>query len=193
MESLKNISGLKFSLLLILFIILTSCETRTEKSQFENIIIDKNLSSNLFDSQEFILNPLTLKTEHVYDNVPDSTMYVVKSNAIVNKDSSRLMRFAELKQLDSDTLKLRIHETNPMYSQNFIITINGDKFNTEFNYNASGPPIKPKIKRLKQKLIIKSVPTQLGDTIYGRFYFKGVCESGCKGNIEIEGDFKVEL
>ncbi|WP_370000889.1 hypothetical protein [Winogradskyella sp.] len=193
MKSLKNIFDLKFSLTLIFFVFLISCAIRTENSQFENIIIDKNLSSKLFDSQELILNPLTLKTEYGYDNVPDSTKYLVKSNAIVNKDSSRLMRFAEIKQFKSDTLKIRIHETNPIYSQNFTITIIGDKFNTEFKYGTSGPPINPKIKPLKQKLMLKSLPTKLDDSIYGRFYFKGFCESGCKGDIEIEGDFKVEL
>ena len=29
--------------------------------------------------------------------------------------------------------------------------------------------------------------------IYGRFYFKGICELNCNGEIEIKGDFKAEL
>ncbi|MEO1033268.1 MAG: hypothetical protein AAFX55_17825 [Bacteroidota bacterium] len=57
----------------------------------------------------------------------------------------------------------------------------------------SGPPIDPKIKRLKQKLIVKSIPKQKGEMIFGKFYFKGICESDCNGEVEIKGDFQAEL
>ncbi|MDO5979338.1 hypothetical protein [Flavivirga spongiicola] len=173
--------------------ILISCGIKNNKSEFDKIIIDNELNSNLFNSTEFMLNPLTLKTESGYDNVPDSTQYIVKSNAIVNKDSLRLMRFAELKRIGSDTLELNIFETNPAYSQSLIIKIIDNRFKTEFNYWMSGPPIEPKIKRLKQELTVKSIPKQKGEMIFGKFYFKGICESDCSGEIEIEGDFKAEL
>ena len=138
-------------------------------------------------------NPLTLKTESGYDNIPDSTQYIVKSNAIVNNDSLRLMRFAEFKKINSDTLELKIFETNPAYSQNLTIKIVDNKFKTEFDYRISGPPIKPKIKRVKQELIVKSIPKRKGEMIFGTFYFKGICESDCNAEIEIKGDFKAEL
>lgn len=140
-----------------------------------------------------MLNPLTLKTEYGYDNVPDSTQYIVKSNAIVNNDGLRLMRFAELKGINSDTLELKIFETNPAYSQNLTITIVNNEFKMEFDYRMSGPPIEPKVKRLKQELTVKSIPKQNGEKIFGEFYFKGVCESDCVGEIEIKGAFKAEL
>jgi hypothetical protein len=57
----------------------------------------------------------------------------------------------------------------------------------------SGPPIDPKIKTLEQELSIKSIPKQKGEMIFGTFYFKGICESDCNGEIEIKGDFKAEL
>lgn len=140
-----------------------------------------------------MLNPLTMKTESGYDNVPDSTQYIIKSNAIVNSDSLRLMRFAELKRIDSDTLELKIFETNPAYSQNLTIKIVDNQFKSDFKYWISGPPIDPKIKTLEQKLSIKSIPQQKGEMIFGTFYFKGICESDCNGEIEIKGDFKTEL
>ena len=103
------------------------------------------------------------------------------------------MRFTELKRVDSDTLELKIFETNPAYSQNLIIKIVGNQFKSDFKYLMSGPPIDPKIKTIEQKLNIKSIPKQKGDMIFGTFYFKGLCESDCKGEIEIKGDFKAEL
>lgn len=125
--------------------------------------------------------------------IPDSTQYLIKSNAIVNNDSLRLMRFAELKQIAPDTLELNIFETNPLYSQNLIIKIANKQFKSDFSYQISGPPINPKIKMLKQKLTVKSIPKQKGEMIFGRFYFKGICKSDCNGEIEIKGDFKTEL
>ncbi len=186
-------SELKKLLIIILCTILVSCGIKKNKTEFDEITIDKDLKSNLFNSTEFILNPLTLKTESGYDNVPDSTQYIIKSNAIVNNDSLRLMRFAELKRTDSDTLELKIFETNPAYSQSFTIKIVNNQFKMEFDYRMSGPPIEPKIKRLKQELTIKSIPKQKGEMIFGTFYFKGICELNCSGEIEIKGDFKAKL
>lgn len=180
-------------LLIIFCSILVSCGIKNNKSEFDKIIIDSELNSNLFTSTEFILNPLTLKTESGYDNVPDSTQYIVKSNAIVNKDSLRLMRFAKLKQITPDTLELKIFETNPAYVQILVIKIVKNEFKTEFNFWMSGPPINPKIKRIEQELTIKSIPKQKGDIIFGKFYFRGICELDCNEDIEIEGDFKAEL
>jgi hypothetical protein len=170
--------------------ILVSCGVEQGKTDFEKIIIDHELNSSLFNSTDSILNPLTLKTEFGYDNVPDSSRYLIKSNAIVNNDNFRLMRFAELKQIDSDTLNLNVFETNPLYSQNLEIIIVDNEFKMAFDYNMSGPPINPRIKRIKQELILKSLPKQKGEMIYGKFYFKGICESDCNGEVEIKGNFK---
>jgi len=177
----------------VLCTILVSCGIQKNKTQFDKVVIDKELHSNLFSSTEFMINPLTLKTEFGYDNIPDSTQYIIKSNAIVNSDSLRLMRFAKLKRIDSDTLELKIFETNPAYSQNLTIKIVDNQFKSNFKYWMSGPPIDPKVKTLKQELIIKSIPKQKGEMIFGTFYFKGICESDCSGEIEIKGDFKAEL
>ena len=103
------------------------------------------------------------------------------------------MRFAELKRIDSDTLELKIYETNPSYSQNLIIKIVDNQFKSDFKFWMSGPPIDPKIKTLEQELSIKSIPKRKGEMIFGTFYFKGICESECNGEIEIKGDFKAVL
>ncbi len=190
---LKTNSELKKLLIIALCSILVSCGIKKNETEFDEITIDKELNSNLFNSTEFILNPLTLKTESGYDNVPDSTKYALKSNAIVNNDSLRLMRFTELKRIDSDTLELKIFETNPTYSQHLTIKIVDNQFKSDFNYSMSGPPIDPVIKGLKQELIIKSIPKQNGEMIFGKFYFKGICESDCNGEVEIKGNFKAEL
>ena len=184
---------MKKLLIITLCTILVSCGIKKNETEFDKITIDKELNRNLFNSTEFMLNPLTLKTESGYDNVPDSTQYIIKSNAIVNSDSLRLMRFAELKRIDSDTLELKIFETNPAYSQYLTIKIVDNQFKSDFKYWMSGPPIDPKIKRVKQELIIKSIPKQKREMIFGTFYFKGVCESDCSEEIEIKGDFKAEL
>lgn len=184
---------MKNLLIISLCAILVSCGIKKDKTKFDKITIDKELSSTLFNSTEFMLNPLTLKTESGYDNVPDSTQYIIKSNAIVNNDSLRLMRFAELKRIAPDTLELKIFETTPLYSQNLTIKIVDNKFKTDFDYRVSGPPIEPKIKKLKQELTITSIPNQKGDMIFGTFYFKGICELDCNEEIEIKGDFKAEL
>lgn len=190
---LKRTTELKNLLTIILYTILVSCEIEKDKTEFDEITIDKELSSNLFNSTKFILNPLTLKTESGYDNVSDSTQYIIKSNAIVNNDSLRLMRFAKLKRINSDTLELKIFETNPAYIQNLTIKIADNEFKSDFSYWMSGPPIDPKVKTLKQELTVKSIPKQKGDMVFGTFYFKGICESDCSGEIEIKGDFKTEL
>ncbi len=184
---------MKKILIITLCSILVSCGIKTEESAFDQIIVNNELHSNLFNSTEYILNPLTLKTEFGYDNLPDSTQYIVKSNAIVNNDSLRLMRFAKLKRIHSDTLELNIFELNPAYNQNLTIRIANNQFATAFEYQMPGPPVEPKIKRLKQELIVRSIPKQKGEMIFGKFYFKGICESDCKGDIEIKGDFKAEL
>jgi len=184
---------LKKLLTIALCSFLISCGINKNKLEFDKVTIDNKLNSNLFNSSEYMLNPLTLKTESGYDNVPDSTQYIIQSNAIVNKDSFRLMRFAELKRINPDTLELTIYETNPAYSQNLTITIANNEFKTEFEYVMSGPPIEPKIKKLVQKLTVKSIPKQKGEMIFGKFYFKGLCVSDCTGEVEIEGDFKAEL
>ncbi|OAD92719.1 hypothetical protein A7A78_02075 [Aequorivita soesokkakensis] len=64
---------MKKLLIIILSTILVSCGIKKNNTEFEKITIDKELNSNLFNSIEFMLNPLTLKTESGYDNVPDST------------------------------------------------------------------------------------------------------------------------
>ncbi|WMI68188.1 hypothetical protein [Mangrovimonas sp. YM274] len=184
---------MKKLLIIILSTTLVSCGVKKNKSEFDKMTFDKELNSNLFNSTESILNPLTLKIESGYDNLPDSTQYSIKSNAIVNNDSLRLMRFAELKRIDSDTLELQIFETNPAYSQNLTIKIIDNQFKSDFKYWMSGPPIDPKIKKIKQELIVKSIPKQKGEMIFGKFYFKGICESDCSGEIEIKGDFKAML
>ena len=184
---------MKKNLLFISFLTLLSCGLDTSESEFERIVIDDKLNKILFTSTDYILNPLTLKTEFGYDNYPDSTQYLVTSNAIVNNDSLRLMRFAKLKRISSDTLELRVFETNPAYIQNLTIKIIDQKFSMEFDYLNSGPPMKPEIDRLKQSLTVKSIPKQKGEMIFGTFYFKGICSIDCKGEIEIMGDFKAEL
>ena len=184
---------MKKLLIIILFTIIVACGVNKNKSEFEKITFDKELNSNLFNSTEFMLNPLTLKTEYGYDNVPDSTQYIIESNAIVNSDSLRLMRFTELRRVDSDTLELKIFETNPAYSQNLTIKIVDNQFKSDFKYSMSGPTIDPKIKTIEQKLSVKSIPKQKGEMIFGTFYFKGLCKSDCNGEIEIKGDFKAKL
>lgn len=184
---------MKKLLIITLCSTLVSCGLKKTQTKFNKITIDKELNSNLFNSTEFMLNPLTLKTESGYDNIPDSTQYIIKSNAIVNNDSLRLMRFVKLKQIDSDTLELNIYETNPAYSQNLKIKIVGNQFKSNYKYLTTGPPIDPKIKTIEQKLSIKSIPKQKGEMIFGTFYFKGLCEVDCNGEIEIKGDFKAEL
>ncbi|MCA9767053.1 MAG: hypothetical protein KC455_11625 [Carnobacterium sp.] len=184
---------MRYFLAILFCVFLTTCGIRKTQSEFDKIIIDGNLNSALFNSTDSILNPLTIKIENGYDGLIDSTSYAVNSNAIVNKDSLRLMRFVELKQIDADTLELNIYETNPAYSQNLIIKIVDKQFKSDFNYLMSGPPIDPKVKRIKQELIVKSIPKQKGEIIFGQFYFKGICESDCNGEIEIKGDFKAEL
>ena len=181
-------------LLIITFCtILVSCGIKKNKTGFNKITIDKELNSKLFNSTEFILNPLTIKTENGYDGLLDSTLYIIKSNAITNKNKYRLMRFTELKKKSSDTLELKIFETNPSLHQNLTIKIINNKFNMEYDHMWSGPENEPKVKRLKQKLIIKSIPKQKGEMIFGSFYFKGICEFDCNEKIEIKGDFKAEL
>ncbi|TYA71390.1 hypothetical protein [Seonamhaeicola marinus] len=180
-------------LTITLCLILVSCGIKKNQSQYDTIRVDKELNSHLFNSTEFMLNPLTLKTESGYDNLPDSTQYLIKSNAIVNNDSLRLMRFAELKRIDSDTLELKIFETNPAYSQNLTIKIVNNQFKSDFKFWMSGPPLDAKIKRLEQKLIVKSIPKERGEMIFGRFHFRGICESDCNGKVEIKGDFKATL
>ena len=83
--------------IIILCTILVSCGIKKSKSEFDKITIDKELNSNLFNSTEFMLNPLTLKTESGYDNVPDSTQYIIKSNAIVNNDSFKINEVYRIK------------------------------------------------------------------------------------------------
>jgi hypothetical protein len=61
-------SVLKELLIITLCTILVSCGRKKTKTEFELIIIDKELNSNLFNSTEFMLNPLTLKAESGYDN-----------------------------------------------------------------------------------------------------------------------------
>ena len=113
---------------------LVSCGVKKSNSEFEKITFHEELNSNLFNSTEFMLNPLTIKTDSGYDHLPDSTQYLIKSTAIVNNDSLRLMRFAELKRIDSDTLELKIFETNPAYSQKLIIKISDNHFKSDFSY-----------------------------------------------------------
>ncbi len=184
---------MKKTLASIFCLISVSCAIKKTDSGFEKIIVDDELNSSLFYSKDYMINPLTLKTESGYDNAMDSTQYVIKSNAIMNQDSMRLMRFTELKRTDSDTLLLRVFETNPTYHQNLTVTLVNDKFKMGFEYNMSGPPIQPKIKSLKQELIVKSIPNQKGEMFFGKFYFKGICEYDCKGEIEINGEFKAKL
>lgn len=184
---------LRYFLAILFSIFLASCGIRKNQSEFDKIIIDGNLDSAFFNSTDSILNSLTIKTENGYDGLIDSTLYAVNSNAIVNKDSLRLMRFAELKRIDADTLELKIYETNPAYSQNLIIKLVDNQFKSDFNYLMSGPPIDPKVKTIKQELIIKSIPKKKGEILFGQFYFKGICESDCNGEIEIKGDFKAVL
>lgn len=195
MGQLKTYSKLK-KLPILLCAILFSCEAEKRKLEYEKITIDKDLSSNLFDSKEFMLNPLTLKTEYGYDGLLDSTQYLIMSNIRVNNDSLRGMRFTEFIQITSDTLVLNIFETNPTYHQNLMITIVGDTHIMEFDYDYSmpNPTIDPKINRLKQELVLKSLPAKKkGEMIFGKLYFKGICESGCHGEIEIKGEFKVKV
>ncbi|UII77782.1 hypothetical protein LV716_08435 [Flagellimonas sp. HMM57] len=184
---------MKNPLLTILCTTLISCGTLKDKTAFDTIAVDINLNSGLFDSTEFILNPMTLRTESGYDNVPDSTRYIITSNAIVNNDSLRLMRFTELRRIDADTLELNIYETNPAYSQNLTIKIVDNQFKSEFDYRMPGPPLDPKVKTLRQKLTVKGIPKQQGEMIFGTFYFKGICVSDCSEEIEIKGAFKAEL
>lgn len=118
--------------IIIICLVIVSCNKNSTKSEFNNIILDKNLNSKLFHGTDYIINPLTLKTNAGYDNVIDSIKYLVKSNIIVNNDSLRTMRFTNLRQIHADTLKLNIYETNPAYYQNLTILIVGksSKLNT---------------------------------------------------------------
>ncbi|OAD92718.1 hypothetical protein A7A78_02070 [Aequorivita soesokkakensis] len=62
------------------------------------------------------------------------------------------MRSTELKRTDSDTLELKIFETNPAYSQYLTIKIADNQFKSDFNYWVSGPAIDPKVITLEQEL-----------------------------------------
>jgi len=164
-------------ILLLLCLISISCVAQKGNTKFDKIKFDKELTHTLFTSTEYMLNPLTLKTEHGYDNVEDSTQYVIQSNVMLDKDEYSKMRFVNVKRLEADTLELTIHETSPAHHLVLTTKIKDEEFTSSFRFSTVIKDMK--VNRLKQKLTLISIPQKKGDTIYGKIYYKGVCESDC--------------
>lgn len=180
--------NLIYSLLLI--ITLSSCRLIQNDLVFKDIKYQPNLSNEYFTTTQYINNPLTTLE---YDGLKDSSLYIVNSNIIVNNDSLRLMRFTEFTKRANDTLQLDIFETNPAYSQNLTIRMINNQFKMDINYQTSGPYNPRKIKTIKQVLILKNHPNTKNDSIFGTLNYRGICQSGCTGNIEIKGVFKAKI
>lgn len=131
-----------------------------------------------------------MQTENGFDNLLDSSQYLIQSNVIVNNDSLRIMHFAEAKKETLDTLKLKIFETNPAYHQELTITLIHSTYTMHFSYFTSGPFMDREIETQHQSLILKNKTLNKGDTLFGQLDYKGICKTGCKETITIKGDFK---
>ncbi len=49
------------------------------------------------------------------------------------------------------------------------------------------------IETVEQNLMVTQIPKKSGEKMNGRLYYKGLCKSDCKGEIEISGYFKAQL
>lgn len=176
-------------ILISILILLISCRASKNNNEFHKIEVDTTLYHKLFDTINFMLDPLALKTETGIDNIENGKQMEITSTCLVNNDSLRLMRFTDLKQVANDTLKLSIFELNPLYYNNLDILIVGNQFKMQFNFDQSGPIIERKIKPIHQQLILSTLPSADTRFILGKLYFKATCKPNCD-DVEITGYFK---
>ena len=124
--------------------------------EFEKFLVNPKLNHSLFHTSDFILNPLTIKTDSGYDGIIDSNLYEIQSTALINQDSLRTMRFAYGTFISEDSIKIEIRETSPAYHQVLTIWIVNETFSMSYAYDMSGPLIHRKIKTLNQSLVLKN-------------------------------------
>ncbi len=156
--------------------------------------VDSELDHAIFSGNDSIMDPLAMKTDIGYDNIPNPQFLKIKSTLNVNSDKKRLMRFTSLRRLDMDVLELQVHETNPINHNELTIILTGPSFKMNFNYEVSGPIVERKIKTKKQELTLTELPNPTTRSLNGYLYFKGICDSGCEEEkFEIEGYFRANL
>lgn len=157
---------------------------------FEKVKIDPSLNDSLFFTKKYTLDPFTVKTKYGYDGARDSTLYLVKTTLLVDKNPYEKIRFTETEKR-GDTLLIHIYEDNPSNSHKLKIKIIDGRFNVSYSnlFPIHEEPWKLKIQ--EKKLVLKGLPSEKEAAILGKIYLKGSWQETATA-IEIEGYFKTE-
>lgn len=111
----------------------------------------------------------------------------MRSNCIVNADSTRLMGEVE-SFWKGDTLVIQIYETNPAYSQKLLLKIIKGRVSSKYDY-ISSPVVRRKIKTINQKLVVNTMELKKGSRLKGYIEYRGLCVKNCDDEINLKGYF----
>ncbi len=179
----------------LIFLISLCYSTVFAQSNPYKITYDEKLDHAFFHSSDSIYNPMTLvfKDENGrthYDNVPDSSKYLVESNCMVSKDPERNLRFADAR-LKNDTLCIFIHEGNPAETNEIFLMIYKGQLIPAFDY---GTPMTGSLKTTVSlcQLTLQKKTYKKGEWIKGKIELSGTSVSKyCReNNFTVEGYFK---
>lgn len=125
-------------------------------------------------------------------DVPE-TEGVIKSSLIVNNDTLNKIQFVK-GELNNDTLRILIHQTDPAYHHEYEITVFGDEYRINYEFRTSGEQDELKWMIIDSMLKLNSLDFKSGKEIRGYTEYEGKCVAGCNSDperITVKGNFSV--
>jgi hypothetical protein len=163
--------------LFIIFFFLATHFSCAQKTKWNQVIVESKSSFSI-SKEGKIVNTL-------FDN--QETRDTIKSSLILNNDTLFTILFTKAK-LNGDTLSILIHQDDPAYHQEYLITVLKNKYNINYVLSAPVDPEKSKMVASETKLILNSFDYKKGKEIRGYTEYKGRCVKGC-----FEGDRPVTV
>jgi hypothetical protein len=154
-----------------------------QKVKWNQIIVDSKGTYNI---------PNEGKVVNTLFDVPE-TRDTIKSGLILDNDTLFTIFFTKAK-LDGDTLKISIHQTDPAYHQECLITVVKNKFNIDYDLRTGLEPEENKMRVLQPKLKLNTLDFKKGKKIRGYTEYTGKCVKGCLEEsrpVTVKGNFSV--
>lgn len=162
------------------------------------------LATHFSCAQKVKWNEVTVDSKSTYDipnegkvvntlfDVPE-TRDTIRSGMILNNDTLFTILFTKA-ELSGDTLKILIHQDDPAYHQEYLITVFKNRYNIHYVLSAPVDPEKSKMVASETKLKLSSLDFKKGKEIRGYTEYKGKCVKGCfEGDrpVTVKGNFAV--
>ncbi len=169
----------RISFLLCFSIFFTNCNLRNDRVQWDNAVIDTNISKDTVYGRLDKVKEIFSALEKIDSSMKRTSDVEYLTGKKINPGEYSNSKYNNCRAyyFHSDTLSINIGIGNGFGGQGFIINYKDNKFYTEpyFSTDVIYPgEVEPSYKIVYQKLLLDKASYSLGDSLYGYIDFKSI-------------------